>query len=78
MLTWPEIFARFPALAAEMPKMKSEYRGEADFFPAFAGIAERIQDDADRVGDDASERAWVFPHNLLVDHGRLPEHERQM
>lgn len=60
-----------------MPRLKLEYPQEPDFFAAFAGIAEAIQDDADRIGDDASHSAWILLHGLLVDHGWLPEEERQ-
>jgi hypothetical protein len=77
MPTWPEIFSRIQALAAEMPNLKSEHPQEADFFAAFAGVAEGIQDDADRINEDASHSAWLLLHGLLVDHGWLPEEQRQ-
>jgi hypothetical protein len=77
MSTWLEVFGRIQSLAAEMPSLKMENPQEADFFAAFAGIAEGIQDAADRVGEDASHSAWILLHNLLVDHGWLPEFQRQ-
>lgn len=77
MPTWPDVLARIHALAADMPNLKFQYPQEADFFAAFAGVAEGIQDDADRVNDDASHSAWILLHNMLVDHGWLPEAERQ-
>jgi hypothetical protein len=69
MPNWSDTLARIHALAAEMPDLKIQYQHEADFLAAFAGIAEGIQDDADRIGDDASHSAWILLHNMLVDHG---------
>lgn len=77
MLTWPDVFSRIQALAADMESLKAQYPQEADFFAAFAGIAESIQDDADRINEDASHSAWILLQNLLVDHGWIPEEQRQ-
>lgn len=77
MPIWPEIFNRIQALEAEMPTLKAEHPDEGDFFTVFAGIAERIQDDADKISEDASHSAWILLHNLLVEHGWLPEEQRQ-
>lgn len=77
MLTWPDVFSRIQALAADMASLKTQYPQEADFFAAFAGIAESIQDDADCISEDASHSAWILLRNMLVDHGWLPEEERQ-
>lgn len=78
MSTWFDIFNRIQALAAEMPNLKAEHSEEGDFFSVFAGIAEGIQDAADKVGEDAGYSAWTLLQNLLVDHGWLPEEQRQM
>lgn len=77
MLTWPDVFSRIRALAADMTSLKTQYPQEAHFFAAFAGIAEGIQDDADRISEDASHSTWILLQNLLVDHGWVPEEERQ-
>lgn len=77
MRSWPDVLARIHALEAQMPALKLEHSQEPDFFAAFAGIAEGIQDEADRVGEDASHSAWILLHNMLVDHGWLPEEQRQ-
>lgn len=77
MSTWPDVLARIHALGDDMPNLKAQYPHEADFFAAFAGIAEGIQYAADRVSDDASESAWILLHNMLVDHGWLAEEQRQ-
>ena len=77
MPTWPHVLSRIHTLAAEMANLKSAHPQEADFFAAFAGIAEGIQDDADRISEDASHSAWLLLHGLLVDHGWLPEEQRQ-
>lgn len=75
---WPALLGRIHTFAAQMSDLRAEYPAESDFFAAFAGIAAGIQDDADRVGEDTSESAWILLHNLLVDHGWLPQEQRQM
>jgi hypothetical protein len=77
MATWPDVFSRIRALAADMPNLKEHHPKEADFFAAFAGVAEGIQDDADRISEDASHSTWILLHNLLCDHGWIPEEQRQ-
>jgi hypothetical protein len=77
MLTWSDVFSRIQALAADMGSLKAQYSQEADFFAAFAGVAEGIQDDADRISEDASHSTWILLQNLLRDHGWIPEEQRQ-
>lgn len=75
-ITTPELVQRLADLRAAIPRLQAEYPDEGDFWDAFAGLADPIKD----AGlDEDQYLLWDFQiSDMLIAHGLIPEHERQL
>ncbi|PJL44188.1 hypothetical protein ERT44_18990 [Stenotrophomonas sp. MA5] len=61
-----ELLEKLNALEAELPSLIQAYPDPADFWPAFAGLADLIEDEAGLHSDEVAGRidALLARHNL--------------
>lgn len=73
-LPWAEINRRLQGLRDQATALHAEFPDEADFSPRFADLADEIREAAT---DDHLEDVSARLTDILIDLGRVSEHERQ-
>ncbi|KGM54194.1 hypothetical protein N799_09955 [Lysobacter arseniciresistens ZS79] len=73
----PALLQRLRQLRNDAARLKAEVPDPADFMPAFAGEADGILEDADRLGGDCWESASHMVDEILIDLGYMDAAERQ-
>lgn len=69
--TKESISARLDALVAVLPRLIADYPDDADFWPAYAALAEEIKADAGTLGDDTWHWAFDTVQAALYEHGKI-------
>lgn len=67
--------ARLDALAAALPKLIADYPEDADFWPAYAALADEIKHDAGTLDDDTWHWAFELMQAALYEHGKISADE---
>ena len=71
------IASRVDALAEQLPQLIADYPDEGDFWAAFAGVADSIEDDAGEISDDIWEYVNFRIESMLIDAGLQDPATRQ-
>lgn len=73
--TRESILARVGALRAGLPQLIAAHPDDADFWPAFAGLADEIKADAGSLGDEVWFEAFDRLQSMLYEHGKISAEE---
>ena len=73
--TQESISVRLDALSAELPKLIADHPDDADFWPAYAALADEIKRDAGALGDDTWHWAFDAMQASLYEHGKISADE---
>lgn len=74
--THESIAERIRALGQQLPLLVRQHADDADFFPAWAALADPILRDAGQVSDDTHEYAFQMLEELLIQAGKIDPSER--
>lgn len=67
--------ARIDALRAQLPRLIATYPDDADFWPAYAELADEIKADAGKLGDETWHWAFDLMQAALYEHGKISADE---
>ena len=70
-LTRDSIAARVADLRAQLPKLIADYPDDADFWPAYAELADEIKADAGKIDDDTWHWAFDLMQAALYENGKI-------